>query len=58
MEGLFKKVMRGHYPKIPNKYSAKLENLISKCLQIDSQKRPSCKELLKMISDSENSEEN
>jgi serine/threonine protein kinase len=40
MEGLFKKVMKGLYPKIPQTYSERLSKFIDLCLQIDPAKRP------------------
>lgn len=43
MEGLFKKVMRGIYPKIPGTYSSKLAKAIDMCLQLDPAKRPTAK---------------
>lgn len=49
MEGLFKKVMRGAYPKIPSTYSDRLAKIIDLCLQLDPAKRPSAKELLKRV---------
>ena len=32
MEGLYKKVIRGFYPKIPNHYSQELNNIIKSLL--------------------------
>lgn len=49
MEGLFRKVMKGVYPKIPSVYSDKLARVIDMCLKIDPSKRPTAKELLKLI---------
>lgn len=43
MEGLFRKVMRGVYPKIPAVYSDKLAKVIDSCLKISPAKRPSAK---------------
>lgn len=42
MEGLFKKVTRGEYDKIPLLYSSDLSDLIRLLLQTDPFKRPSC----------------
>lgn len=49
MEGLFKKVMKGVYPKIPANYSDRLARVIDLCLQLDPAKRPSARELLKIV---------
>jgi NIMA (never in mitosis gene a)-related kinase 1/4/5 len=48
MEGLFRKVMKGVYPKIPANYSERLGRLIELCLQLDASKRPSARELLRL----------
>ena len=42
MEGLYKKVIKGDYPKLPLRYSSDLNDLIRILLQTDSFKRPSC----------------
>lgn len=42
MEGLYKKVMKGSYPKIPSKYSSELAGMIKSLLQTDPRMRPTC----------------
>lgn len=42
MEGLYKKVIKGDYPKLPLIYSSDLNDLIRILLQIDPHKRPTC----------------
>jgi serine/threonine protein kinase len=49
MEGLFKKVMKGVYPKIPASYTDKLAKIIDSCLRLDPSKRPTANDLLKTI---------
>ena len=41
MKGLFTKVTKGVYPKIPAQYSNDLSGMISSLLQVDPKKRPS-----------------
>jgi NIMA (never in mitosis gene a)-related kinase len=41
MKGLFTKVTKGVYPKIPAQYSSDLSGMISSLLQVDPKKRPS-----------------
>lgn len=41
MKGLFQKVIKGVYPKIPTMYSSDLSGMISNLLQVDPKKRPS-----------------
>jgi NIMA (never in mitosis gene a)-related kinase len=42
MEGLFKKVTRGLYSRIPNNFSQDLSNVVRALLQTDPISRPSC----------------
>jgi len=46
MNELFKKVISGKYPKIADRYSSNLSNLLSILLQVSSIKRPTCAQLL------------
>ena len=48
MQGLFKKVNRGSYPKIGKQYSKDLSNLIKMLLHVNPNQRPSCDDLLSM----------
>jgi NIMA (never in mitosis gene a)-related kinase len=48
MEELYRKVMRGIYPKIPSKYSEDLSDAIKLMIQVEPGARPTCEELLKM----------
>jgi NIMA (never in mitosis gene a)-related kinase len=41
MKGLFNKVTKGVYPKIPTQYSSDLSGMISNLLQVDPKRRPS-----------------
>jgi len=40
MKGLYTKVIKGVYPKIPSHYSSDLAGMISNLLQVDPKKRP------------------
>lgn len=44
MQGLYKKVLRGHYPKLPSSFSNDLANVIKPMLQVSAHLRPSCGE--------------
>ena len=46
MEGLFKKVITGIYPKLPITYSKELNIVIKAMLQVNPKKRPSAEKLL------------
>ena len=48
MEDLFKKIMRGIYPRISSKYSEDLSDVLKLMIQVEVGARPSCEELLKM----------
>jgi NIMA (never in mitosis gene a)-related kinase len=48
MQGLYKKVLRGVYPKIPNVYSTDLANLVKALIQVTPQMRPGCERILEM----------
>eukprot|EP01017_Pseudomicrothorax_dubius_P045230 TRINITY_DN7792_c0_g1_i1.p1 TRINITY_DN7792_c0_g1~~TRINITY_DN7792_c0_g1_i1.p1 ORF type:complete len:397 (+),score=83.77 TRINITY_DN7792_c0_g1_i1:64-1254(+) len=48
MQGLFKKVQKGVYDKIPTRYSADLSAVIAACLRVSPATRPTCKDLLAM----------
>lgn len=42
MEGLYKRVMKGSYPRVPSRYSFELSSIIKCLLQTDPRLRPSC----------------
>lgn len=46
MEGLYKKVIRGYYPRIPGHFSQDLSNIIRALLQVTPHLRPSCEKIL------------
>ncbi|CAD8089403.1 unnamed protein product [Paramecium sonneborni] len=48
MNGLYKKVVRGYYPKIPTIYSQDLSNIIRALLQVQPHLRPSCDKILQL----------
>ena len=47
MDGLYHKIMKGKYQKIPDKYSKDLNEILKLLLRVDPKERPSCDELLK-----------
>lgn len=47
MKGLYARVMKGVYPKIPTHFSQDLSKMLESLLQIDPKKRPTCEEILK-----------
>lgn len=49
MDGLFKKVIKGSYPKISDSFSKSLSNVIKSMLQVNPSNRPSAAQLLKSI---------
>ena len=48
MQGLYKKVLKGQYPKIPSHYSQDLSKIIRVLLQVHAHLRPTTDQLLKM----------
>lgn len=48
MEGLYRKVLRGQYPRIPPHYSHDLSEVIGVLLQVNPRHRPSVDQLLQM----------
>ena len=48
MQGLYKKVLRGIYPKIANNYSQELSQMVKSLIQVSPQLRPSCEKILDM----------
>ena len=47
MEGLYNKVIRGQYNKIPGKFSKDLQEVVRMLLQVSPQARPTCDQILK-----------
>ena len=47
MEGLYKKVQKGVFDRIPEHYSNDLANIIGLCLKVSANMRPTCQQLLK-----------
>jgi len=48
MQGLYKKVLKGQYPKIPTVYSNDLSQMIKTMLQVSPHMRPDCEAILKL----------
>lgn len=48
MKGLYNKVVKGVYPKIPNTFSSDLASMIASLLKVDPKKRPSTEQILHM----------
>ena len=46
MDGLYHKIIKGKYPKIPDKYSNDLNEILKLLLKVNSKERPSCSEIL------------
>lgn len=46
MVGLYNKIIKGQYDRIPFHYSNALANFISSCLQVSPTQRPTCQQLL------------
>ena len=48
MEGLYRKVLRGQYPRLPSHYSSDLSDVIGALLQVNPRHRPSAEQMLQM----------
>lgn len=48
MQGLYKKVLRGKYPKISEKYSPELQKVVQTLIQVSPHLRPTCDVILEM----------
>ncbi len=48
MQGLYKKVLRGVYPKIPVQYSTELATVVKAMIQVSPNMRPTCDRILDM----------
>lgn len=48
MEGLYRKVLRGQYPRIPSQYSNDMGEVVAMLLQVNPRHRPSVDQLLQM----------
>jgi NIMA (never in mitosis gene a)-related kinase len=46
MDGLYKKVLKGNFSRIPNIYSDELNHVIKKLLNVNVNQRPSCDQIL------------
>lgn len=48
MKGLYNRVIKGIYPKIPTQFSSDLSGMIASLLQVDPKKRPTAEQILHM----------
>ena len=46
MQGLFKKVTKGHYPRLPGHFSQDIQTVVRYLLQVSPNLRPSCEQIL------------
>lgn len=46
MQGLYKKVMKGDYPKLPSHFSSDLSGIIATMMNVNSTKRPDCDQIM------------
>ena len=46
MQGLYKRVLKGQYPKISDKFSVDIQTIVRILLQVNPKKRPNCNEIL------------
>lgn len=46
MDGLYRKVLKGSYPKIPEQYTQDLAKMIKRLISVNPQQRPTCDQIL------------
>lgn len=46
MDGLYKRVLKGHFSRVPKMYSDELNHVIKKLLNVNAQGRPTCDQIL------------
>ena len=46
MDGLFKKVLKGIYPKIPTQYSEEVNKMLKRLITVNPNHRPNCDQIL------------
>jgi NIMA (never in mitosis gene a)-related kinase len=46
MQGLFKRVTKGHFPRIPKIFSHDLWTMVKYLLQVNAQSRPNCDQIM------------
>ena len=48
MDGLFRKVLKGIYPKIPSHYSEDLNKMLKRLITVNPNHRPTCDQILSL----------
>jgi NIMA (never in mitosis gene a)-related kinase len=48
MDGLFKKVLKGIYPRIPNHYSDELNKMLKRLISVNPNQRPTCDQIFQL----------
>jgi len=48
MQGLYKRVLKGQYPKIPSIFSSELAQIVKLMIQVDPKQRPDCRQILSL----------
>ena len=48
MEGLYNKVIKGQYPRISDRFSNDLSNVVGLLIRVDQNARPSCEQILNL----------
>lgn len=46
MQGLYKKILKGQFPKIPDHFSADMNNMLKLMIQVNPKRRPTCQQLI------------